>query len=372
MAIVWFSYRIAGGLVVSGEVLGIEYGAYTLTFLFGPLVDRARDKRLLFVTTFPAQAAIVAGLAFLGSNGTLETWELLAGVAAVSLLWDIAWAGFNAVPRLLLSPNELFAAGGIAGVVGSAATLAGYAIGGGAIVGLGPAGGLWVYSAALAVAAALAAVNPIRARTESVPPFWRSMREGWRLIFVTERRRLGGLAVADVARGFVFSGPTLLMVVAAQILFHTSATAFAAFFVASVAGTTAADLLLGRLNPRGRIGSWLIGAMVGAAALTGGLGLLPPSLPLLLVAWFAIGFAIELYFNARVTFVHGQFAPELQGRIAGNMYLFTGLPSAIGAVALASFASSAPLPASAVLIGSGFALCALLIAVQRPLRELSF
>lgn len=372
VAIVWFSYRLAGGLVVSGEVLGIEYGAYTLTFLFGPLVDRARDKRLLFVTTFPAQAAIVAAVAYLGSTGSLSTWELLTGVAAVSLLWDVAWAGFNVVPRLLLSPNELFAGGGVSGVAGSGAALAGYALGGAAIVGLGPAGGLWVYAAALGLAALLAAVNPIRAQGRATAEFWRSMREGWELIFVTERRTLGGLALADVARGFAVAGPTLLIVVVTHELFQTSATAFAAFFVASVVGTTSADLLLGRLNPRGRIGGLLIGAMAGAALGTSLLGWLPPAFPVLLSAWFAIGFALEVYFNSRVTYVHGRFAPELQGRIAGNLYLFTGLPSAVGAVALASLAAGAPLLETAVVVGAGFGLCAVLLAIQSPLRSLSF
>lgn len=324
------------------------------------------------VTTFPAQAAIVAGLAYAGTAGNLQVWELLLGVVAVSILWDIAWAAFFTVPRLLLTPDELFAAGGVSGVVGSVTNLAGYALGGAAVVGLGPAGGLWVYSVALAVAALLAALNPIRSRGEVAAGFWRSMREGWRLILVAERSTLGALAGSDVARALVFAGPTLLTVVVAQVDFQTSAVAFAAFFVASVVGATTADVALGRLNPRRRIGTVLVVGMIGSALAVVGLAVLPPVLAGFLVVWFLIGGLGEAYVNARTTYVHGHVPAELQGRIAGNMYLFTGLPGAVGAVWLGSYAATGSLLWTTAIVAVGFLVTAALLFAWSPLRRLAF
>ena len=65
ISIPWFAYQFSGNFLIVGVVLFVEVGIYSLTFLIGPLVDRARDKRSVYLACYPAQAvaAAVLGLA---------------------------------------------------------------------------------------------------------------------------------------------------------------------------------------------------------------------------------------------------------------------------------------------------------------------
>src|SRR5207253_9798923 len=43
--ILWLTYRLSGGIFLSGVVIGVQTLVFTLTFLISPLVDRLYDKR---------------------------------------------------------------------------------------------------------------------------------------------------------------------------------------------------------------------------------------------------------------------------------------------------------------------------------------
>ncbi|HEV2449818.1 MAG TPA: hypothetical protein VGU43_05360, partial [Thermoplasmata archaeon] len=63
VSVLFLAYGLSGNLLVAGLVLFIEYGVYSCTFLFAPLVDRARDKRTLLLVVFPPMGAASATLA---------------------------------------------------------------------------------------------------------------------------------------------------------------------------------------------------------------------------------------------------------------------------------------------------------------------
>ncbi len=44
-----YSFLMGRGIIFTGLTLFVEYGIFTLTFLFGSIVDRMKDKRHLIV-----------------------------------------------------------------------------------------------------------------------------------------------------------------------------------------------------------------------------------------------------------------------------------------------------------------------------------
>src|SRR5207253_7283007 len=61
--ILWLTYRLSGGIFLSGVVIGVQTLVFTLTFLISPLVDRLYDKRWVFVLCYPVQTALALVLA---------------------------------------------------------------------------------------------------------------------------------------------------------------------------------------------------------------------------------------------------------------------------------------------------------------------
>jgi len=372
ISIVWFGYKEAGGLLSSAGALAAEYGAYTLTFLFGPLVDKAKDKRSMFLLAFPAQVGLVVVTAIEGEAGRLTFPSLLALVIGVSLLWDIAWVAMNVVPRMLLSKDELFAARGVSGIFTSLNTLGGYGAGAVAIVWFGPVGGVWFYALALAVSSILALLNPLRGAVSKETRFWASMKEGWKVILVSQRDTLLGLSMADIVRGFFFAAPALLMVVISSERFGGSGVAYAAFAVSFVLGSMTSNVLWGKLNPRNRIGPQMILGLLGVSAVLLVMIAVPHSVALVSTVWYLAGFSVASFSSARFTYIKAKVPVELLGRVSGNMYVFVGVTSALGAIWLAQFAQSAPLTLALLVVSGGFATSSLVLALQPKVRRLAY
>ena len=371
ISIVWLAYTVSHSFLIVGVVLFIEYATYTGVFLVGPIADRVGNQRTIYVACYPVMgvAAIIIGFGEL--DGFLSVPLLLALIAFISILWDIAWAAGNAAPGLLVSRDEQFAAQGLIGAVGGANAIAGYAAGGALILLVGAEGGMILYGFLLIAAAVLAA--PLTVRPSPIPgeTFGESFRAGWRLITDPPGRPLLKLATVDSIQGFFGAVPALLITLLAASTFHASAPAFGTLFVSYVVGSTAAGLAFGRWNPRNHIGTVIVASLFGiAGALTVIVGL-PPILVLEAAAFFGAGFLWSVYPDAKYAFYRGSFEPSQLGRVISNMYLFPGIASSAGALLLGSFANGvSPIELGGVaaigFLGAG--LLALLLPGIRTLR----
>jgi hypothetical protein len=354
ISIVWLTYTVSHNFFDVGIVLFIEAAAYTFTFLTGPIVDRVRNQRTIFVASYPVQAVAAALIAFGSWDGFLSVPLLYALVAVLAILWDMTWAAANAAPGVLLTPDEQFAASGVSGVIGGTLSIVGFAIGGTLILLVGAGGGMLLYAGLLVGAAGLALPLKISPPASGGESFRASFVEGWRVVFGGKNRPLLQLASIDAVNGFLtWAAPILITVVAAET-YHGSTLGYAALYTTEVVGGVVAGLVLGRWNPRGRVGPILGGALV----FTGVAYVLTVSLPAVLAlgaaTWFGVGFAAALYLDTKYAFYRGAIAPEKLGRVISNMYVFPGIAGSVGALAIASAANGAAPLVLGVGIGAGF------------------
>ncbi len=339
ISIIWLTYSLSHSFLDVGVVIAIEYACYTLTFLTGPIVDRVRNQRTIFVASYPIQAVAAATIGLGVTDHFLTVGGLFALVAVISILWDMTWAAMNAAPGVLLTPDEQFAAAGISGVFGGLLNIAGYATGGVLILAVGAEGGMLLYAGLLLAGAVLALplrIAPPRTADES---FAESFRGGWELVTSGEGRPYLQLAGIDSFQGFLAGAAALLITLLATTRYVNSATGYDVLFVAYIVGGAAAGLALGRWNPRG-----FVGRLLGFALVAGGAALLlavalPASLVLGAVAWVAVGFAGATYIDAKYAFFRGSIPPHQLGRFVSNMYLFPGAASVLGAIVLSWVAS---------------------------------
>jgi hypothetical protein len=354
ISIVWLTYTVSHSFVSVGVVLFIESAAYTLTFLTGPIVDRVRNQRTIFVASYPIQAGAAALIAVGVWRGFLTVPLLYALVAVLAILWDMTWAATNAAPGVLLTPDEQFAAAGVAGAIGGALSIAGFAAGGLLILLVGAEGGMLLYAGLLVAATLLAVPLVVSPPHSSETSFLTSFREGWKLVLGGAGRPLLQLAAVDSVFGFLTWATPLLITVLAAESYHGSTLGYAALYTTDVVGGVVAGLVLGRWNPRGRVGAILGGAL----ALTGVGFVLAVALPAVLVlgavTWFGVGFAMSLYLDTKYVFFRGAVAPEKIARLVSNMYVFPGIAGSVGALLLSAAATGAtPLELGAGM-GAGF------------------
>lgn len=373
ISIPWLALEFSGSLLVVGLVLFAEYGIYALTFLIAPWVDRARNKRTIYLACYPVQA-IAATLVAVALTERVLTPPLLLGlVAFVSLLWDFVWASNNIVPRLLLAPDDLFRAQGLGSVLGGVAQVGGYAAGAITLVVVGPAGGMFLYAGLLAAGTAVAATVSLPSPAAVVrPDYWREFREGWRQFSRRAVRSLLPLGSSELLRGFFVAAPPLLITLLAARVLAAGASGYSELYAAWVAGGLGVGLVLGALNPRHRIGTILLGAAVSEGLLVLAAVLLAPDLLASAALWFGIGAAGSAYLASVSTFLQGTYPPETLGRITANLYVFTGAASAAGALVLGALANTWPAVEFGALVGAGFLGLAGVVLSQPSIRRLAF
>jgi hypothetical protein len=372
ISIPWLAFQNSGSFLVVGLVLFVEVGVYALTFLAAPLVDRIEDKRTVFLVGFPIQAAAAVALAVAAARGDLQLPLLLGLVGLLAVIWDFEWAVFQVAPRLLLTKDELFAAGGISSALGGGAAIGGYAAGAGFILLAGPATSGYLYAGLLLVAVALVATVPLRGPRSSEGRYLAGFREGWEYLRSRDGRPLLQLGVLDAVVGFLSSAPPLLITLFADRSFPDPSLAYGVLFTSYVIGGVAVDLTLGYLNPRHRVGLVLLGGLVVAAAALALVGHAPPSLLATAAVWALAGGALGAYSSGKVTFEWGYVPPDRLARVTGNLYTFPGVSGAVGSVVLGSIASGLP-GAEVAEIAAGVLAVAVVLAVALPaVRRFSF
>lgn len=372
VAILWLAYQSSQNLLAPSIVLFVQSVVWASAFLFGPIVDKARDKRTVFAVSYAVQAAAAVGLAVSNSFGSLSLVLLFVLIAPISVAQDFSWAATNVAPRLLLSPDDMFAAQGLSGAVTGANAVAGYAVGATLLIVAGVEGTLVAYAVLLIAATLLALPLSIPAPPGAREAFLKSFRDGWRRLGEGPSKPLLQLLAVDTLRGFWINGPALLITLLANAVFPDAAASYGALFVAYVVGEVSADLILGRWNPRHLVGPILLATLFGTAVLVGVAVILPPVIPLGAAAWFAVGFGIEGYYDAKYSYLRGEVAPQVLGRVTSNLWLFPGLMSAVGAVLIGALAGGVSPALLGGLVAAGFLAAALLGLALPGFRRLRY
>ena len=365
ISIVWLTYTVTHSYAIVGVVLFVEYATYAGTFLVGPFVDRVRNQRTIYLVCYPLQAAAAATIALTAISGHLTIPLLVGLIVLISALWDLAWAAYNAAPRLLLTPEELFAASGVGKAIGRANSIAGYAAGGVLILVVGAGGGMFLYAALLGIGAILALWLRIHPGQSPDTGLGQSFREGWRATTGGSGRPLLQLASVDAIQGFFTSGTALFITLVSITTFAFSSGAYALLFTIYVVGGVAAGLSLGWLNPRGRAGVVMVGSLLASGVAFAVVGVVPAVLVLVAFVWLLIGLFLAAYSDAKYAFLRGSVDPRKLGRVTSNMYLFPGISSAVGALVLGILAGSVSPLYFGLVLGVGF-LSAGVLAIVLP------
>ncbi len=370
--ILWLTYRLSGGIFLSGVVIGVQTVVFTLTFLIGPLVDRFYDKRWVFVLCYPVQAALAVVLGVAYAAGVLGVPLLLVIVVLLAVLWDFTEAADETTTRLLFGKDHLFVISGLGGAIGGGVNIAMYITAGAAVALFGVIGGSFLLAALLAIGTVLAIPLPIPTPRITKQTWWSGFLEGWALFRGEQGRALRHLSVLQFVVGFFVTAPTLLMTLYVGRFFTGSQAAYAGLYVAYLVGGIVIGLLLGHVNPKGYIGPVTIGAIFVTGLILLGAEIAVVSLLLSLVVWFVVGVTSTARNQGTWIYLQGRFEPELLARVSMNIYLFTGIASAIGAFAVGILSTSWNPQALTDLVALGFIGSAALGIALPEIRALSF
>jgi predicted MFS family arabinose efflux permease len=372
ISIPWIAYLNSGSLVVVGLVLFLEIGVYAFTFLAAPIVDRAVDKRTIFLIGYPIQAVAAVVLADSAARGELHLPLLLALVAVLSVAWDFEWAVFQVAPRLLLSKDDLFAGQGLGSALGAGVQVGGYTAGAGLILVSGAVGSGFLYAGLLVGATLLAALVPLRGGRASEREYLAGFLEGWKYLATPEGRPLLQLGVLGALSGFFSVAPAVLITLDANRYFSNPGLAYGLLFTSFVLGGVVVDLLLGQYNPRRRVGAVIVGSLAVSAFALFLTGVIPASLPLAGAAWFLAGAGVSAYLSGSGTFLLGYVPENRLARVSSNLYVFRGAAGAVGALVVGVLASELVPRSVAWIVALVFAGAALASLVLPAIRTFAF
>ena len=373
ISVLLLSYEISHNLAIVGLVVLVEYGAYAVTFIAGPTVDRARNLRTVLLLGYGLQAlfAFVIGLTL--QSGHLSIPALLALVAGISLVWDFTWTADNALIPRLTSAGELFRANALFNLIQGGNTVAGFGVGAALLLFVGPGGGMYVY-ALLNVAAALIVIPlSLPAAQATTTAFLEDFWEGWRELGRGVGRPLLQLAVFSSAQGFFVAAAPLLITFLTQREFADPTFSYALLFTAFTVGGVAGGLALGYLNPRRGVSEVILGCTAAEGILILASVYVAPAIVPSLFLWFLTGIVAAGFYQAYLTYLQAVVPQDRFGRVLTNLYLFRGIPTALGALVVGTLAALWGAPLLALVIAITYVLCAILGPVLLPgIRRLSF
>jgi len=370
--VLWISYLLTGGILWSGIIIGIQTAIFTLTFLIGPLVDRAHDKRAVFLVCYPLQATLAVGLALSYSTKSLSIALLVLIVVLFAIIYDFTESAEQTTTRILFGKDNLFVVTGVGGAIGGALSIGLYLATGASISVYGALGSASLLAGLLATAALLAAFLPIPTPNVPTQSWWALFREGWSEFRGTQGRPLRHLSVQQAILGFFLPAPTLLMTLYVGRYFSAAQSGFAAFYVAYLIGGIVLGLLLGYLNPRRSIGAVLLASMFVVGVTLIGVYLAVVSLVASTLVWCVIGGADQTRSNCTWLYLQGRVEANKIARVTMNMYLFTGASSAVGATVIGILSVVWTAPEVTFLVAAGYISAAILGLVLEETRRLSF
>jgi transmembrane secretion effector len=254
VAMAWQAYSLWNAPAAL-SLIGIGMTVPMIAFLLpaGVLSDRL-DRRVLMLCADIGRAAAVTVLAVLSLTGLLTFWELMVVVAFYSVGTAFFTPAFEAIVPDIVPASSLAAANSLDQFVRPIALrLAGPALGGALVAGLG-AGTAFAVDAASFAASTVAVVMmraPAHVRTDHVHSSWSAVKEG--LEFVRRRVWLWGTLLSAAIAYLAFMGPTeVLLPYLVKNDLHASAGDLGLVFAAGGIGAIGAALIMGQRGHPGR------------------------------------------------------------------------------------------------------------------------
>jgi MFS family permease len=253
VAMAWQAYDLWNAPAAL-SLIGIAMTVPMIAFLLpaGVLSDRL-DRRLLMLCADAGRAAALAALAALALTGRLTFWELAVIVAVYSIGTAFFTPAFEAIVPDIVPAAELPSANSLDQFVRPIALrLAGPALGGALVAGVGAGTAFAVDAASFLVSATAVFLirPPAHVRSEHVHSSRRAVREG--LDFVRRRVWLWGTLLSAAIAYLAFMGPTeVLLPYVVKNDVHGSAGDLGLVFAAGGVGAICAALIMGqRGHPR--------------------------------------------------------------------------------------------------------------------------
>ena len=323
-------------------LVGIAMTIPTIAFLLpaGILSDRL-DRRTLMLYADMARALVIGALAVLSVTGHLTFWELAVVVALYGVGTAFFTPAFEAIVPDIVPATDLAAANSLDQFVRPIALrLAGPALGGALVAGLGT-GGAFAVDAASFLASAVAIFlmrPPAHARSEHVQSSIGALKEGF--VFVRRRVWLWGTLLSAAIAYLAFMGPAeVLLPYLVKNELNASASDLGLVFAAGGVGAIGAALIMGQRGHPSRDVTFMYATWTLATLAIAGYGLATGSWQLMVAC---------LLFNALETAGTIVWATIKQRHVPGSML---GRVSSldwlisIGLLPL-SFALTAPVAAS--------------------------
>ena len=352
VAMAWQAYELWNAPAAL-SLVGIGMTIPMIAFLLpaGILSDRL-NRRSLMLYADVARALVIGVLALLALTGRLTFWELVVVVALYGVGTAFFTPAFEAIVPDIVPADDLAAANSLDQFVRPIALrLAGPALGGALVAGVGTGSAFAIDAASFVVSAvAVFAMHPPpHARSEHVGSSVAAVKEGF--VFVRQRVWLWGTLLSAAIGYLAFMGPAeVLLPYLVKNELHASAGDLGLVFAAGGVGAIGAALVMGQRGHPRRDVTLMFATWTLATVAIAGYGLATASWQLMVAC---------LLFNALETAGTIVWATIKQRHVPGSML---GRVSSvdwlvsIGLVPL-SFALTAPVAAvfgvRATLIGAG-------------------
>jgi MFS family permease len=323
VAVGWQVYSLTGrafdlGLVGLAQFLPMV----ALTLLVGQAADRY-DRRLIVGICLLVEAGAATALGIGTATGTLTVPRILAIVAVLGAARAFENPTMTAllpglVPREMISRGSAWSASAT-----QTAQIVGPAVGGllyGLTAAAPYAAGALMFFTGVCLMASIPAVRA--PRLSGAASFFSGLG------FIRRHRILLGVLSLDLF-AVLLGGVTALLPIYARDILHTGPWGLGLLRAAPAVGALAMSLVLTRNPPERRVGRTMFGAVVafGCAILVFSLS---RSLPLSLVALFALGVADVTSVVIRFSLLQLQTPDEMRGRVSAAFSLFTGTSNQLG------------------------------------------
>ena len=320
-----FSYIYSGSLLFTGLVLFAQYGVYSLTFLTGPVVDRVRNKRMVFFLSYSTTAAFSLFLAEMVHLNSLSPEILIGVVIAIAFSDNFAWTTGHIVLALLVDRSDFFRANGYAHLISGTHAVGGFALAGVILIFLGDLDSILMYSAAMAVASIISLFIPLYTRNREAKGSG-SLIEGWKYLAENHKPMILTAIYLSLVSFFGLA-PAVL------ILYGTSGSSWYIILYASfMVGGSIAGPMLGILNLRKKVGAGIIASAMAYAFLIMVSSYLFSFLPMEIPVWTGAGISFDTCIMLFNVYLQGTVKEEFLGRSASSLYTFRGISVSAGSL----------------------------------------
>lgn len=321
----WLVYRLSNSSVYLG--LDAFFGQIPI-FLFslfgGVFADRKNRRTLLLISQF-MQMACAFGLALLVGFGVVKVWHIWCLSFTVGIAQAFGGPAYSALVPSLVEREDLQNAIALNSIQFNLARVVGPAIGGIALVKLGPA---WCFTLnGLSFLAVIASLLSIRLKFQPVKTgesVWESMRQG--VDFLRKCEGMKGLVVLAFLMTLLSYPLVTFLPVLARDVFHGTEETFTIFLCLSGAGSVAGALLVASSRKLGTA-QQALAVMLLLGVLIFGIGI-SPLLPVTATLIFAAGLLLMIVFAVNLSLVQYSTTDAMRGRVMSvyNVAFRGGMP----------------------------------------------